>query len=75
MTAEERKRFSVDSIVNNNRFWADLEDVMKVLKPIVDAQAKSESNSCSLADIVIALKRIYESLNGQRHLFEHPNSN
>ena len=43
--------FTVGLVIQENKFWDALRDVLKVLRPLVDAQAKAESDGCTLGEI------------------------
>ncbi|GAV04613.1 hypothetical protein RvY_14875 [Ramazzottius varieornatus] len=39
----------------SSKFWDSLKDVLALLRPLVDAQAKAESDDCTLAEIGVCL--------------------
>ena len=53
--------FAVVKTVNNTSFWKKLKEVKLSFKAVVDAQAISESATCTLKDVVLGLEQIYTS--------------
>ncbi|XP_055354390.1 uncharacterized protein LOC129600031 [Paramacrobiotus metropolitanus] len=46
--------------IESSSFWKGLENVLSILDPLVQAQAISESNSCTLCDVMLAVKNLYD---------------
>ena len=59
-----KRLFAIANTVNDASFWARLQDLVALLKPVVDAQAACESNVCSLKHVMLELQKIYAAFAG-----------
>ena len=62
--------FTVRVVIEENKFWESLKDTLAVLRPLVDAQAKSESDDCTLGDIGACFGDMFTSFAGHSNVEE-----
>ncbi|GAV10060.1 hypothetical protein RvY_19579 [Ramazzottius varieornatus] len=51
--------FNLKVILDDDEFWLGAKEIAAVLRPLVSAQAKAESDNCTIADIGSAIRDIY----------------
>ena len=51
--------FSVRVVVEQSKFWDILKEVVAMLRPLVDAQAKTESDQCTLGEVGVCFGELF----------------
>ena len=51
--------FLVKVVIEQHKFWDALKDCLALLLPLVDAQAKTESDDCTLGEVGVCFGQIY----------------
>ena len=57
-------------VIEQIKFWESLKDALAILRPLVDAQAKSESDECTLCEIGVCFGDIFTSFSGHSNVGE-----